>query len=163
MNRVIVFLLLLSTAGTAAFAQADPSKANFSGTWVFDAHKSKLTVPPPSAMTLQIKQDNDTIAFDRSQTYGDQSFNWKLDATVGNPQPIEDKAPGYTTASKLYWENSALVLEQTITAADGTKVNDLVKYSMMDNGNTLKAIEMQTTSGGKGANSNTWVYSRKAQ
>jgi hypothetical protein len=162
MNRLIVFLLLV-TAGTAAYAQAEQPKSNFSGTWVFDAHKSKLTVPAPSAMTLQIKQDNDQFNFDRSQTYGEQSFNWKLDATVGSAQPIEDKAPGYTTASKLYWDNSVLVLEQTITAADGTKVNDLVKYSMMDNGNTLKAIEMQTTTGGKGANSNTWVYERKAQ
>lgn len=162
MNRAIVFLLLL-TAGTALYAQTDQAKANFTGTWVFDVHKSKLTVPPPSAMTLQIKQDNDQIAFDRSQTYGDQSFNWKLDATVGGAQPVEDKAPGYTTSSKLYWDANVLVLEQTITAQDGTKVNDLVKYTMMDNGNTLKAIEMQTTTGGKGANSNTWIYDRKAQ
>jgi hypothetical protein len=162
MRRVITFLLLL-TAGTAAFAQVDPAKANFTGTWVFDVHKSKLTVPAPSAMTLQIKQDNDQIALNRSQTYGDQSFNWKLDATVGSPQPVEDKAPGYTTASKLYWDANVLVLEQTITAQDGTKVNDLVKYTMMDNGNTLNAIEMQTTAGGKGANSNTWIYDRKAQ
>jgi hypothetical protein len=162
MNRLIIFLLLV-TAGTAAYAQAEQPKSNFSGTWVFDAHKSKLTVPAPSAMTLLIKQDNDQFNFDRSQTYGEQSFNWKLDAVVGSAQPTEDKAPGYTTSSKLYWDNSVLVLEQTITAADGTKVNDLVKYTMMDNGNTLKAIEMQTTNGGKGANSNTWVYARKAQ
>ena len=124
---------------------------------------ARSLAPKISALRRDLAEYLDEFNFDRSQTYGEQSFNWKLDAVVGSAQPTEDKAPGYTTSSKLYWDNSVLVLEQTITAADGTKVNDLVKYTMMDNGNTLKAIEMQTTNGGKGANSNTWVYARKAQ
>jgi hypothetical protein len=162
MRRPIILLLLLA-ATTFACAQTQEPKANFTGTWVFDAQKSKLTVPAPSAMTLNIKQDNEQISFVRNQTFGDQSFAWKLDGTIGNQQPVEDKGPGYTTATRLYWQSNGLVIDQKITASDGTKVSDVVTYTMVDNGNSLQAYESQTTIGGKGANNNRWIYDRKAQ
>lgn len=161
MRQLTIVLLLLAT-GVVAQTPAGGS-ANFTGTWVFDAHRSKLTVPAPSAMTLVLKQDNNQIDFDRTQTYGDQSFPWKLNATIGSQAPVQAKGPGYTTATKVFWQENVLVVDQAITSDDGTKLNDVAKYTILDNGNTLQAIEMQTTVGGKGANSNKWIYTRKAE
>lgn len=161
MRLAIVSLLLLGSAVALSAQTAAPAaKPNYSGTWVFDAHKSKLVVPPPSSMTLEIKQEDPRISFMRTQAYGDQSFNWKLAATVDDPKPVQEDGPGYVTDSRVYWQQNALVLEQKITSSDGTKVSDVVTYTLQPDG-TLQAYESQTTVGGKGANNNRWIYDKK--
>ncbi len=161
MRFAIVSLLLLGTAVLACGQTAPPAaKPNYSGMWVFDAHKSKLVVPPPSSMTMEIKQEDPQISFVRTQVYGDQSFNWKLAATVDDPKPVQEDGPGYVTDSRVYWQQNTLVLEQKITSSDGTKVSDVVTYTLMPDG-SLQAYESQTTVGGKGANNNKWIYDKK--
>lgn len=160
MNRPIAsFLLLL--AGIAVYAQAPQSKPNLSGTWIFDSQKSSLKVPGPGTMTLQIDQDDPKLVMARTQTYGDQSFSWKIDTIADGQKEVVDTTGGLTTNSRAYWQGSALILDQKITASDGTKVNDMVTYSLEDGGNTLLAVERQTVVGGKGATTNKWVYTKK--
>lgn len=162
--RQAILALLLVLAATAAYGQAAPaptaSKPNYSGMWVFDAHRSKLSVPPPSSMTLEIKQNDPQISFVRTQSYGNQNFDWKLEATLDDPKDVEAKSPGYTTATRVYWQQNTLVLDQKISADDGTKVTDTVTYSLLPDG-SLQAFESQTTAGGKGATNNRWVYTKK--
>jgi hypothetical protein len=161
-RQISSFVLLM--AGIAAFGQAPQSKPNLSGTWVFDSQKSALKVPGPATMTLQIDQKDPHITSARIETYGDQSFNWKLDADADSPKEIVDTAPnGVTTSSKVYWQGNALILDQKITASDGTKVNEMVTYTLEDNFSTLQAVERQTAVGGKGSTVNKWVYVKKAQ
>ncbi len=149
-------------AGVAAFGQAS-AKPNLSGTWIFDAQKSALKVPGPAAMTLQIDQKDPHFSFARTEKYGDQSFGWKLEADADSPKEVVATAPdGVTTSSKVYWQGNALILDQKITASDGTKVNDVVTYTLEDNFTTLQAVERQTAVGGKGATVNKWVYDKKA-
>lgn len=163
MNRTIALLLLLGSVGTsaAAFGQAARSKPSFSGTWVFDAKKSTLKVPPPSSMTLQIEQNDPQIHFSRTQMYGVQKFDWKLDAVPGDPNAVVDKTPDYTTSSRVYWQGSSLVVDQKIIAGDGSTVNELVTYTLADDGKTLQGVEHQATVGGKGGVTNKWVYDKK--
>lgn len=166
MTRILASLLLLG-AGVSAYGQAAPaaaSKPNFSGTWLYDAKKSALKIPGPTAMTLQIEQNDPNVSFSRTQTYGEQSFDWKLQAATDGLKDVEDtSATGVTTVNHLYWQGNALVLDQKISATDGTRINDVVTYTLEDNGNTLMATERQTVVGGKGATTNKWVYDRKAQ
>lgn len=159
MKLTIVSLLLLGSA-IAVCAQTPAAKPNLSGTWVFDAHKSKLVVPPPTSMTLEIKQEDPQISFARTQVYGDQSFNWKLKATIDDAKPVQQDESGYVMNSRVFWQQNTLVLDQKISASDGTKVSDTVTYSLLPDG-TLQAYESQTTVGGKGANNNRWIYNRK--
>jgi hypothetical protein len=158
-----VTLLSLLVLGATCFAsgQAPQSKPNLSGTWIFDAQKSALKVTAPSSMTLQIEQSDPQISLARTQSYGDQNFQWKLAAVTGDTNAVEEKGPGYTTSSRVYWQGNALVIDQQITASDGTKVNDVVTYSLLDGINTLQAVEHQTTVGGKGSFTNKWVYDKK--
>jgi hypothetical protein len=159
MTRSTALLLVLGAA-LSAFGQ---NKPNFSGTWVFDAQKSALKVPPPSSMTLQIADNDPQITFTRTQSYGEQTFNWKLDATADGQKEVVDKAPGMTTNSKVYWQGSSLILDQKIVADDGTTITDMVTYTLGADGNTLTAVEKQTAMHGKGATTNKWVYEKKAQ
>src|ERR1700733_5462913 len=104
MTRASFVSFLLFVAGIAAFGQAPQSRPNLSGTWVFDSQKSALKVPGPSTMTLQIDQSDPNISFSRIQTYGDQSFTWKLEAISDGQKEVVDTSGGLTTNSRVYWQ-----------------------------------------------------------
>jgi hypothetical protein len=158
---LVVFLLLPLALPMAS--QAQTAKPNLTGTWIFSAQKSSLKMPAPTSMTLQIAQNDPQISFSRSQMYGDQTFDWKLEALTDGQKEVVQQLPAYTANIRVYWEGSALVLDQKITAPDGTKANDMVTYSLIDNGSTLEAVERQTFVGGKGSTTNKWVYEKRSQ
>ena len=166
MIRPIASLLLFG-AVFSAYGQTAPStasKPNLTGTWIYDAKKSVLKIPGPTAMTLQIEQADPNISFARTQTYGDQNFDWKLQTTTDGQKDVEETSPtGVTTNTHVSWQGNALVLDQKISATDGTRIYDVVTYTLEDNGNALVANERQTAEHGKGATVNKWVYDRKAQ
>ncbi len=164
MKRALVSLLLLGAVSAfAAYGQAAPSKPNFSGTWVFDAQKSSLTIPAPSSMTMQIDQNDPQVRFARTQVYGSQSFSWKLDIVADGKKEVVQKSPAYTANSRVFWQGNSLILDQKMIAPDGTTVTDLVTYSLADDGKTLQGVEQQATVGAKGSTTNKWVYDRKGQ
>lgn len=156
-------LLLLAASSLTLPAQQAASKTNLAGKWVFSAQKSSLKVPPPTSMSLEITQNDPQIRFARTQVYGEQKFNWDLDTVTDGQKEVVQNAPTYTANVRAYWEGSSLVLDQQITASDGTKAKDVVTYSLVDDGKALQAVERQTVVGGKGALTNTWVYERQAQ
>lgn len=162
MKVPLVAVLLLPLAIPVA-SQTQKAKPNLSGTWIFSAQKSSLKMPAPTSMTLQIAQNDPQINFSRSQVYGDQTFDWKLEAVADGQQEVVQKLPEYTANIRVHWEGESLVLDQKITAPDGTKANDMVTYSLADNGNILQAVERQTTVGGKGSTTNKWVYEKRSQ
>jgi len=164
MKRLPVALLLVSVAIPAATqSPTTPAKPDLSGTWVFNVQKSSLKVPPPTSMTLQIDQSGPQIHLARNQVYGDQKFDWKLEAVTDEQKEIVQNSPAYTANIRIYWEGSSLVLDQKIKASDGTQATDLVTYTLADNGKTLQAVERQTTVGGKGSTNNKWIYDKQAQ
>jgi hypothetical protein len=159
-----VFLVFVLAAWSLALpAQQGAAKPNLTGMWVFSAQKSSLKVPAPSSMTLLIDQNDPQIHFTRTQVYGDQKFNWELAASTDGQKDVVQNEPTYTANVRVYWDGGALVLDQQITAGDGTKANDVVTYSLADDGKVLQAIERQTVVGGKGTLTNKWVYERQAQ
>lgn len=162
MKVSLVAILLLPLTLPAA-SQAQKAKPNLSGTWIFSAQKSSLKMPAPSSMTLQIAQNDPQINFSRSQVYGERTFDWKLEAVTDGQKEVVQKSPDYTANIRVYWEGDSLVLDQKITAPDGTQANDMVTYSLADSGNLLQAVERQTTVGGKGSTTNKWVYEKRAQ
>lgn len=164
MKRALLSLLVFGAMSTLVVSGQTPqAKPNLSGTWVFNAQKSTLKVPPPTSMTLQIEQNDPQISFARTQVYGDQNFDWKLEAVADGQKEVVQNTPAYTANSRVFWEGNSLILDQKMSAPDGTKVNDLVTYSLADDGKTLQAIERQTTVGAKGAVTNKWIYEKKAQ
>jgi hypothetical protein len=163
MKRVTALLLLAILAAFHAYAQAPQPKPNLSGTWIFSPQKSALKVPAPSSMTLEIAQNDPAISFSRTQVYGDQKYSWKLDTVADGQKEVVQDSEGYSTRSRVYWQSRAMVIEQKVTASDGTTVSDVVTYNLGDDGKTLEAVERQVTVGAKGSTTNKWVYEKKAE
>jgi hypothetical protein len=158
----VSFSLLLFVLTLAAHAQQAPSKPNFSGTWVFNAQKSALKWTPPSSMTLQINQNDPQVRLTRTQVYDDKSYGWDLDIMADGQKEVVQNSSLYTANIRMYWQGSSLVLDQKITASDGTKATDVVTYSLSPDGNTLQAVEHQATAGAK-STTGKWVYERQGQ
>ena len=158
----VSLLLALFALTIASPGQQPPSKPNLSGTWVFNAQKSALKWPPPTSMTLQIDQNDPQVRLMRTQVYGDKSYDWKLDILADGQKEVVQNSSLYTANIRMYWEGNSLVLDQKITASDGTKATDLVTYSLSGDGSTLQAIERQATAGSKPITSK-WVYEKQPQ
>ena len=161
MTRLLASLLLAVLASTPFQAQNPSPKPNLTGTWVFSPQKSALKIDAPTSMTLHIDQTDLQISFARSQAYGEQKFDWKLETVADGQKEVVQESPAYKANVRAYWEGNSLVLDQKITASDGTQATDMVTYSLADNGKMLQAVERQTTVGGKGSVTNKWVYEKK--
>jgi len=159
----VSLLLFLAVSSVILPAQQAASKPNLTGKWVFSAQKSSLKIPPPTSMLLEITQNDPQVRFARTQVYGEQKFNWDLDTVTDGQKEVVQNLATYTANVRAYWDGSSLVLDQQITASDGTKAKDVVTYSLIEGGNTLQAVERQTVVGAKGALTNKWVYERQAQ
>lgn len=161
--RKVLLLLAVIVLPALLAAQQAASRPNLSGNWIFSPQKSSLKLPAPTSMTLQIEHNDPQVRFRRTQNYGDQSFKWELDTVSDGQKEVVQDAPQYTSKVRLYWEGSSLVLDQQITASDGTQASDVVTYSLLEDGKVLQAVEKQTTTGAKGSMINKWVYERQAQ
>ena len=159
----IVFPTLLVAFALLLQAQEAQPRPNLSGNWVFNPQKSSLKMPAPTSLTLRIEQADSQVHFSRTQLYGEQRFHWDLDTVADGQKEVVQKEPQYTANVRVYWQGTSLVLDQQITADDGTKATDVVTYSLADGDKTLEAVERQTVVGGKGIITNKWVYERMPQ
>jgi hypothetical protein len=158
----VSFLLALFVLTIAAQGQQPQSKPDFSGTWVFNAQKSAPKWTPPSSMTLHIDQKDPQVRLTRTQVYDDKSYGWDLDILADGQKEVVQNSSLYTANIRMYWQGNSLVLDQKITASDGTKATDVVTYSLSPDGGTLQAVEHQATAGAK-ATTSKWVYEKQAQ
>src|SRR4051812_14991921 len=107
MRSTSVSLLLFACLGLAAQGQTPQSKPNLTGTWVFNAQKSSLKVPPPASMTLKIDQSDPQVKLARTQVYGDQTYPWNLDIVADGQKEVVQSSPLYTANIKMYWQGNA--------------------------------------------------------
>jgi hypothetical protein len=161
-NSLVRFLIVLLALAAAVEAQNAP-KPNLSGTWVFNPQKSALKVPPPSSIMLTIVQNDPQVQLARTQVYGDQSFKWDLDIVADGQKEVVQNSPAYTANVRAYWQGNALIVDQKITAPDGTKATDQISYSLSGDGRMLEAVEHEVTVGAKGGTTNKWVYEKQGQ
>lgn len=163
MKKSPAVLLVVLLALAASVESQTAAKPNLSGTWVFNAQKSSLKVPAPASMTLKIVQNDPQVQLARTQVYGDQSFKWDLDIVTDGQKEVVQNSPAYTANVRAYWQGSALIVDQKITAPDGTKATDQITYSLSGDGSMLEAVEHEATIGAKGSTTNKWVYQKQAQ
>jgi hypothetical protein len=162
MHRLITPILLLVTAAVVpAYGQQLDTKPNLSGIWVFNAQKSVLKMPAPSSLTLKIDSHDPRVQLSRTQFYGEQKNVWNLDIVADGQKEVVQSSPLYTSHIRMYWEGNSLVLDEKITAGDGTKATNVVSYSLADGGNSLQAVERVESPSGKFTNK--WVYDKQAQ
>jgi hypothetical protein len=129
--------------GSLARSQAEKLPPPFSGTWVLKMQRSKVEAAhPPVSSEAIIRYDGKTWHFKRTHRYDSGRVDvWSIDLVVGSSKFQVEKDGPYVFRSRMYRDGDALVLAQDITASDGQKAKNTVRYSIEDKGNTL--IEMK--------------------
>jgi len=156
-------LMVASVARTGAQAA---KKANFSGTWVLNMHKSRLGMPAvPVGGIWVIEHKGTKFRLERTDIYRSGLHDTRtIDlVTDGKQETIQQDGP-YHEVSRMYWAGNALVLDTKITTSDGTKETaegrTVVRYTLSADGKTLTATEHNQVPDAKW--SSRWVFYRQA-
>lgn len=151
-------LLLSASLASAQNAKVPP----FSGTWILNMQRSKVEAahPPLSGETV-ILYDGKIWHFTRTHKNAAGKLDtWSIDLVVGSPKAHVEKDGPLVYHSRMLRDGNALVPVEDITASDGQKAKNTVRYTLEDNGNTLVESEKEETPAGN--ETNRWVLERKA-
>lgn len=150
-------LLLFSSLASAQNGKLLP----FSGTWILNMERSKVEAAhPPVAGEAVILYDGKAWHFKRThKNAAGKVDTWSIDLVVGSPKFHVEKDGPLVYRSRMYREGDTLVLAEDITASDGQKAKNTVRYTLEDDGNTLIESEKEETPAGN--ETNRWVLERK--
>ena len=153
----ILFVSLVLATGTAAAAGEKP---DFSGTWVFNAQKSRLQVPARlESAVFTIDHREPVFRFSRVFVVRDREDSLSYELTTDGLEKVE-KQSDRTITSRLYWDGEVLVLQNRIVLLDGREATNTVRYRLLKNLQTLVAEE--EFRGPIRRHDNLWVADRKA-
>ncbi len=154
------FFLLAALVFLSSSRMPGQSLPNFSGTWKFDAAKSKLQTPnPPSAGTVTITFDGTRWRYQRTHEYSARKPEvFSMDLKVNDAKAHVDKEGPLTFALRLARAGDSLVLHEDITASNGQKATSTVRYTLANKGQTLTEIEHKQTPSHE--ETNRWVFDR---
>lgn len=115
---------------------------------------------PPVSGEAVILYDGKTWHFKRTHKNATGKVDtWSIDLVVGSPKFHVQKDGPLVFHSRMYRDGDALVLAEDITASDGQKAKNTVRYTLEDDGNTLIESEKEETPAGN--ETNRWVLDRK--
>ena len=148
---------LLVLWSVSALAQETP-RPDFSGNWLLDKEKSRLSAPAPDNALFYVDQSPDWFRIVRAHiTDGEAGMLIARAATDGD-EMVEKWQDG-KIVHRCRWEGDRLVLE-TRNQKRGQKSLTVAKLSLSPDGKTLTLEESITGSGRK--RENTWVLNREA-
>jgi hypothetical protein len=158
-GRVIQRLCLVSFLGFTGFALAQqPQKPDFSGTWKFNAEKSKLQIPAPSSSTFMVDHKEPKFHLTRTHVYDGKPDTWSIDLTTDGKEVVQQEADR-TLHARLYWEGNELVFDSKIVLKDREATN-VVKYQLSLDGKTFTASE--SFRGPRLKYDNIWVFDKES-
>ena len=152
---------LLLVAVATCFGQSD-GRPNFSGTWVLNLRASKLELKDaPTASTFNIRHTEPNFHLKRTHVYADgKRDTWRIDLISDGKHKVVRKDGPNRDVTRMYWDRDVLVLDEKVTAPDGSFGTNVVRYSLSNNGNTMTALEHEEYPGGQLTNQ--WVFDRQA-
>jgi hypothetical protein len=147
---------ILCVAGMASLAAPKP---DFSGTWVLNLGKSKLQIQEKlDRASFTIDHKEPAFRFSRVFVVGGKEDALSYDLTTDGREKVVTE-PDRTSTSRLYWDGDVLVLDERIVLKDGREATNVVRYSLLDGGQTLVAEEKFR--GPVHKHDNLWVADRK--
>ncbi len=156
----ILRILSVSLAFAAGTAAAAGEKPDYSGTWIFNAQKSRLQVPARlDSAVFTIDHREPVFRFSRVFVVRGREDSLSYELTTDNREKVE-KLSDRTVTSRLRWDGDALVLQNRIVLLDGREAINTVRYRMLKNLQTLVAEE--EFRGPLRKHDNLWVADRKA-
>jgi hypothetical protein len=154
---VFLFAILAFAAAAASSVPQTPGHPDFTGSWVFNAARSKMQIPPPDSAVFTIDHKEPLFKLSRTLVTKGQADTWGIDLTTDGKE-VTQKNPGETTTGHLTWDGRELVFDSTIVL--GTrKASNIVRYSLSADGSVLTAVEKFR--GPVVKYDNIWVFDRK--
>jgi hypothetical protein len=141
MIEILRFLPFMTLVGLFGLASAGPDKPDFSGTWVYNAEKSKLQIALKiESAEFSVDHKEPDFRFRRVFVIGGKpdafSYSLKTDGTE-----VVEREGGRTNHSRLYWDGDVLVFDVRIVLPDGREATNVVRYGLRDGGRTFVAEE----------------------
>lgn len=143
-----------------AIGTAHVQKPDFSGLWVLNSADSKLQNPErPVTSTFVIIHRGENWHVERTHFPQNQAPDTETMEYVINNRPVSKaNDDGGTTITRMYWQESALILDQQMTNSSNEHATNRVAYTLSADGKKLTALEMETYPDAKFRNS--WVFDR---
>ncbi len=159
-RSIVVSTFMIATAASTGTAAAAGEKPDFSGTWVFNAQKSRLQVPAGlESAVFTIDHKEPVFRFSRVFVVGGKEDSLSYELTTDNREKVE-KLSDRTVTSRLRWDGDALVLQNRIVLLDGREATNTVRYRLLNDGRMFVAEE--EFRGPLRKHDNLWVVDRKA-
>ena len=150
----VVFLALVSPS----MANGQP-RPDFSGEWTLDRSASSLQgdMAAVEGGVLRIQHREPSFEFSRTFIIKTQPIETSFDIqTDGREIARSDR--GLTSRSRLEWQGNSLLLTVLIDAPRGI-VSNVVRYELLDDGRSLRAVE--DVGGAAPTHHNVWMFVRR--
>lgn len=155
--RTVMVLLLLSILGVpVADAQQRP---DFSGEWTLDRSTSSLQgdMAAVESGVVRISHREPSFGFSRTFVIKTQPIDTAFDIQTDGRE-IANSNRGLTSRSRMEWQGNSLLLTVSIDAPRG-RVSNIVRYELLDEGRTLRAVE--DVGGAAPSHHNVWMFVRR--
>jgi hypothetical protein len=133
-------------------------RPDYSGTWTFNAAKSRLQIQAPDRSVFVVEHREPSFGLTRTHLFQGQQDTWGIELTTDGREVVRVE-PGRTLRCRLAWDDDALAFEARILLPDGVEIVDRVKYVMAADRLSITAHESYR-GGGQHAD-NVWVLERQ--
>ena len=154
MMMSVVFLALVSPS----MSNGQP-RPDFSGEWTLDRSASSLQgdMAAVEGGVLRIQHREPSFEFSRTFIIKTQPIETSFDIQTDGRE-IARSNRGLTSRSRLEWQGNSLLLTVLIDAPRGI-VSNVVRYELLDDGRTLRAVE--DDGGAAPTHHNVWMFVRR--
>ena len=151
--RLLSMALLLAVS-----AQAQSAKPDFTGVWVLNTARSKLSIPDaPVTSTFIFIHRDPKWHMERTHFFRDRKPNTiAFDRVIGGAAVTTTDGDDVTT-SQMFWDGNTVVLDEQMAEGNEHGSNH-VTYSLSADANTLIALEIEVFPDAKFTNQ--WVFDR---
>ncbi len=150
----LVFLALVSPS--IASGQPHP---DFSGEWALDRSTSSLQgeMAAVESGVLRISHREPSFGFSRTFVIKTQPIDTAFDIQTDGRE-VANSNRGLTSRARMEWQGTSLLLTVLIDAPRGT-VSNVVRYELLDEGRSLRAVE--DVGGAAPPHHNVWMFARQ--
>jgi hypothetical protein len=154
--RTVTVLLLLLVPPTTTIGQQRP---DFSGEWALDRAASSLQgdMAAVESGVIRIRHREPSFGFSRTFVIKTQPIDTSFDIQTDGLEIVQNNR-GLSSRSRMEWQGNSLLLTVSIDAPRGT-VSNIVRYELLDDGRSMRAVE--DVGGAAPSHHNVWMFVRR--
>jgi len=156
--RTVMMLLVVSMLGAPPVANGQ-QRPDFSGEWSLDRSASLLQADMAAVESgvVRISHREPSFGFSRTFVIKTKPIDTAFDIQTDGREMAQNNR-GLSSRSRMEWQGNSLLLTVLIDAPRGM-VSNVVRYELLDEGRTLRAVE--DVGGAAPPHHNVWMFARR--